>query len=231
MFIIISIINQNKISQKDIYVSNIVVDDGYSIINFALKEKEFIYAIYQIQNEKDDGYFEILVIEKNKIVTSIRQYYNPDCSINPNVSNLIIEKDVNFDGKKDILINKGNFGVQLLSKYNLYIQITNDFKIMEEFGEVENPGINYANKKILSSNRQSANTYNYYMYKFEKFELIMSDMLEISFENDMYKYSIFEFENNEKQLIDEYITSTPSQKIYNEGTYWALDSIMWKIEV
>jgi hypothetical protein len=76
--------------------------------------------------------------------------------------------DFNFDGREDRALHMGCGNVNCSYKIELFDPIKNTFIVEGKAFEITNPEVNPVEKIVCSSNRGSANTYSYEIYKYEE---------------------------------------------------------------
>lgn len=200
-------------------------DMGFSIVNMVQSKGEcYEYEAYEMNNDKEEYYFEIVILEKEKVIQIIRQEQQEYVSLKPSLERLISEVDINFDGKNDILIHRGNFGTQGASGYTCYLNQGEKFIEFSPFQIIFNPKINKEKKLIQGSNRESAIIYSHDMYEFIEGELIHSHSLILDYEQKIATEK--QWKNQEWVVVYEY--KDWEKEIYAEDTYWCLLSDKWE---
>ena len=211
------------------YLSHIKIDDECKIYAYMeFKGEEYDYAIFGIsynENKNFDEdeefsynkilYWEIVVLKNNSIVTVLRDYKDDYADIfdsENEIKNRLVEKDVNFDGKNDILLFRGHYGNQGFVSYSCYLQTENKFELCESFSEIPNPVIDKENKVILCYWRNWAASHSigkYYFIdgKFIEKERLTEEPIETYSDEEETKWSwtIEEFSNG-KWVKKEYFT-------------------------
>lgn len=156
--------NENKIFDED--------DDEYDFKKFFYEDDEFSY--------NKIVYWEIVVLKNNSVVTVLRDYkddYGLIFDMDNEIKNMLVEKDVNFDGKNDILLFRGHYGTQSAFRYSCYLQTENKFELCESFSEILNPVIDNDNNVILSYWRNYAVSHSISKYYFIDGEFIEKEIL------------------------------------------------------
>ncbi len=77
-------------------------------------------------------------------------------------------RDVNFDGKDDILISLGQYGNQMIRYYDCLVwdETQGRYRKDDNFKQIENPRINKEKRCVFSSSRISAASYCYKRFEF-----------------------------------------------------------------
>ena len=84
----------------------------------------------------------------------------------------LILADVNFDGRKDILVSQGLFGTQALVRFACFLGCEETYELNESFSNISNPALDTENRKILSTWRNWAASHSWAMYSYENGEFI-----------------------------------------------------------
>lgn len=154
-------------------------------------------------------------------------------------SNKIFLEDVNFDGKKDILIDDGHFGNQQFVRFTCFLNSSEGYQDCISFSDIYNPSIDKQNKKILSSWRNWAASHSWAMYVYDGTEYVMTNCLteeliieETNSKEEVWQYTIEKLVNDEVQETEEfttkdYTTEELHEKLYSENSYWALSADKW----
>ncbi|WP_310602117.1 XAC2610-related protein [Anaerosporobacter sp.] len=152
--------------------------------------------------------------------------------------------DVNFDGKQDILIEKGHFGAQGLVTFTCFMNNDGTYEQGGGFGGISNSAIDNENKKVLSVWRNWAASHSWAMYSYEDGEYSMTDCLteELIYvdgedgsdeaKEEYWEYTIEKCIDGEMQVVEvfsekDYTYEEIEAKIYAEDSYWGLRSDKW----
>ncbi|MBE6681599.1 MAG: hypothetical protein E7600_04890 [Ruminococcaceae bacterium] len=167
---------EETLSVLEKYSSLVTVDEGGSLFDAAyLKGIEYEYAVFEVrENSSEDAeyedygdfiYWEVVVIKDNEAVTVLRQNYDEFATMLPSVKYLVIELDVNFDGKNDILLHQGNFGAQCAVGYTCHLNTADGFELCQSFPNF-NAAISEVGHTVSTLNRDSAaqHSIEYYSY-------------------------------------------------------------------
>ena len=207
-----------QVYYNESYIPYIKIDKDCKIYSYMeFKGEEYDYALFGIAyNEnknfdedcdKDDFdfkksiyedeefsynkivYWEIVVLKNNSVVTVLRNYKDDYGDIfNDETKNMLFEKDVNFDGKNDILLFQGHFGTQGALKYSCFLQTKNKFELCESFSEILNPIIDHDNNIIFIYWRNYAVSHSIGKYYFINGKFILKEILTEEPEKDYSEY-------------------------------------------
>ena len=99
----------------------------------------------------------------------------PDSSVSyrPNMETIVSFADVNFDGKQDLLICKGEYGAVGTMYYDCYLYSQDGYTFCESFSDIPNPVADAERHVIISTYRQSGteSMTETYVYKDGAFSL------------------------------------------------------------
>ena len=90
-----------------------------------------------------------------------------------------LEYDVNFDGQLDVVLIGGRFGAQGSSAFDVYLQQEERLIHAPSFFEIPNPTVDIDRQIIFGSNRNSAASHDYRIYRFVDGEFVMTEKLTI----------------------------------------------------
>lgn len=140
----------------------------------------YAYAVPILKYENDDYIVteyrnsDSSVIYWTVVTKSIShpQEFRYDCDKSagpiPSVTTLVAEEDINFDGRTDLCLFMGYFGVQGTRRYRGYLQNEEGtYTLCEEFENIANPVLDAENKVILSGSRENAAQHWYGKYAFD----------------------------------------------------------------
>lgn len=188
-------------------------------------------------NSSDSVYWNISIMKGDKEIQKISQSLDKNVLSKPDISELIAEEDVDFDGKKDLLIFQGHFGIQGIASYKCYINNSGGssgqaFKILEGFKDIPNPSIDYNKKLIQSSNRENASTYVYSIYKIDNTKdvehIIKESSLKITNkENGLSDCIEYKLQDGQMQIVKEQ-NDINIQDVYCNDGYFDIGSINWQ---
>lgn len=158
-------------------------------------------------------------------------------------SNRLHIRDVNFDGKDDILVDNGHFGNQGLVTYTCFLNTGGAYEKNESFTDISNPAIDVKNEKILSVWRNWAASHSWAMYVYDGTDYIMADCLTeetitsyiegTDLNEDVWQYTIEKRVKNEMEVIEifttqDYTDEQIREMVYDENSYWGLSSDKWR---
>lgn len=127
----------------------------------------------------------VKVMRKGRLVQTINYKYDWTEDLpNGDVSGDIILKDVNFDGEKDLLISLGSYGIQGVEYFDCYVwdNSISQFVHAPTFKDIQNPTI--ASGCIFSKARESAATYIYERWTYDKGRFAVTARLVQRFSTD-----------------------------------------------
>ncbi len=200
-------------------------DEGFVVVDVVITNGTcYEYHVYEMENEKLEYYFEIVVLENGEELQVIRQEQQEYASLKPSITSLISEVDIDFDGNNDILIHRGNFGTQGAAMYTCYRKEGEQFVEDPAFSEIANPLISRERQLIQGSSRSSMAVYVHDMYEFVQDELVNSYRLTMDFESEIAIEE--EFLNQEWVVVNEY--TNWEDEIYGEDTYWSILADHWE---
>lgn len=238
------------------YLSYLEIDEGYSIYASAITQgEEYQYAVYELsapfqedpnsvfRGPRYDGksiYWQVLVLKYGEVVTVFREEDNPLAGPIPDVDTLVVETDINFDGKNDILLWQGHFGVQGASHYSCYLASENGFSRCNDFSYIPNPNLDRMSEVIMGCWRNSAASHGWSLYRFEDGDLkelavLTHEPAEI-IDSDHYIMGWQEelLIDGHWQTCDLHRTDDPdydirsAQRLFGESSFWHLDSDRWE---
>lgn len=150
--------------------------------------------------------------------------YSYDLSYEPAAfTGKVLLEDVNFDGSDDILLDLGRYGNQGVKYYACYLwnPAAKQYEEIPEFQEIRNPVLSSADQEVLSSWRNSADSYGYAKYRWENGTLQMTARISVD-----YDIETMEAEMTEERLVNKQMVRTGADKetIQKE---WQPDTAMW----
>lgn len=146
---------------EDPFWNRMVKDDlleGEYVVEVAKKESaENSYWEINISNIRM-GFNQQVIVKKDA-----------DVALLPNENDMIIQKDVNFDGYKDVLIHKGDYGSHKEKLYEAYLwnERLKSFVKSESFSDIFNPKIRPDEKQIVGKKHNDDGTYTHFVYEFK----------------------------------------------------------------
>ena len=235
------------------YLPYIEIDEDCEIYAYTeISGEEYDYAVYGISRIKEDNdddnswdssyhllYYETVVLRDNAIVTVLR-----DDSYGGIYSNdfekIVVEEDVNFDGKNDILVLQGHFGTQGLVRYTCYLQDESGFELCPSFSMIENPRVNSEDEVILASWRNWAASHSWEMYYYIGGEFVGKEMLteepaeRSDSSGDVWSWTIEEFIDG-KWVVTDYFTEEDYDEeylhqymVYGPDAHWDIGQDKWE---
>lgn len=236
-----------NMTNKEKMLSYISLKDGYYIKDYGETMGEnysyFVYQMEQIEKVEDriNMYWEIVVMRKEHVITVLRvenEEYG-DAFFEP--SEMVIESDVNFDDKNDILICLGHFGNQGAIAYKCFLDIDGAFVHCPSFTEIANPSMDKANQAIRSYWRNSAASHGWGIYKYLEDEFIMTECLTEEAHLDKNEALVWTWKDeiwvNNRWLVRDYVTEknfdseTMNNKFYGSDSYWGIDQEWWQMNL
>ncbi len=218
------IINQDIKNKNDFDLYGVVKKDGfvyrYKLLRSGGAEEKYLGEIKIYEIEKD----------KEKLIQSI--------DVETKYIENIIVYDVNFDGHDDILYKSGFGDNTYAVHYKCYLYNKGIYEVCEEFENIYSPGIDSANERIYSLNRESDEHWLYMFYKFIDDELVITDTLDRIFlydetdEAGNYQVDYEECKNINTNVEVKHYSSkdyetikeaqSEMQKLFYEGGFWDL---------
>lgn len=233
-------------NRNDEYLPLITVDNGYTVTDYAESlGSEYQYKIFELENLSNitdysrDIYWEVVVVENETVVAVLRQVLDEYAGPIPTAATLVLEVDVNFDDKNDILFWLGHFGAQGLIRYDCVLNTDGEFIYCPSFSSISNPAVDEENQVILSSWRNWAASHSYAMYYFIdgayiEMERLTEEPLRDENLNELWTWTDEIFVDGEWKLR-EYFTEADyddetlySEKVYGEGSYWDIAQDRWR---
>lgn len=156
-------------------------DKGKLIDTVSIDGEIFTYVIDSYEKETSDRYARILVKTESEEVTELIIEAAEWGDVLPEIPNIIIEKDVNFDGTRDVLINLGLFGEYSDKRYKCYLRNGLELKYCKGFENINNPEIYNDTHMIIGHLNGDDEKVTYKKYQ------IIQDSLQIIATIDMKK--------------------------------------------
>jgi len=203
------------------YLNYFEIEDGFHIVdNFNISGTQFDFVIYDIQpiDENEWGFHLAIVVIKDGEVLDI--IYNRD-RWSENIS--VLEMDVDFDGKMDIVIFLGYDGAQGARTYNIYLQRDKGFLSAPIL--VSNPIFDIENQLVLTTWRNAAWSHSRFIYRFVGDEFVAVEHLlteivpsEEEGVSDQYLWHHTILVGDEWQVYESYTTTEGYG--YHSNSYW-----------
>lgn len=208
-----------------------------------VKSEEYTGGFYKYKieeynlNSSDSVYWNIIVMKGDKEIQKITQSLDKNAVSKPDISELVVEEDIDFDGKNDLLIFQGRFGVQGIASYKCYLNNENGtsgeaFKIIDEFKDIPNPSFDHNKKLIQSCNRENASSYVYSIYKITNtnnvHHIVKEATLKITHkDNGLSDCVEFKLQDGKMQIVNEK-NDINVQEVYSNDGYFNIGSINWQ---
>lgn len=204
--------------------------------------EKYVYYIFQYKIEEEETFameFHIVVLNDNKYLTTLSVTDEERGGPYAEIYNLILEIDVNFNGKKDTLLWLGHFGNQGLLRYKCYLSTDTNLELFPSFSDIANPSIINETETIGSNWRNSATSHGWAYYKYIDDELVEVDRLTefldyMEDETKRWNWRMETNKNGEMVIMDEFNDQECSSeeidaKIYGEDSFWELgNSDNWR---
>lgn len=201
------------------------IKDGCIVKETAqLKGKEFRYIVYHVQSHMspDDltpeySYYNVFVFKDDDLIKIIEADADPRV-YGFNTANTVLEADVNFDGKNDILVCTPDVG---FVEYIIYLQIDNGFEVCGTLSKMDIVHVNTESKlfsgiydnKESKSFRFSDNKIEFLSYTDQAYtDQIRDNTLPLQTYAEVEVYSAHHDKNAVEELekTDGIIESTPN---------------------
>lgn len=161
-----------------------------------VEEEEYTFHIREIYNKEihpekwhfADGW--VLEIYKDGELFQIIEQTNELSE--PDIDRKIWYDDVNFDGKKDILLFWFYTGAQSAQVYQCYLATEDGFELCDSF-DMSNPRIDADNRQIIGSHRGGAGYYELTYYQYEGNEFVLKKREEYEWDLDKKEYTVTTF--------------------------------------
>ena len=126
------------------------------------------YVVTEYRNRDDSEIYWTVVTINTAYPQEFRYDLDEAAGPIPSVTTLAVEADINFDGRMDLCIFMGYFGVQGVRRYMGYLQNEDrTYTLCKGFEEILNPVLDTENKVILASARENAAQHWYGKYAFD----------------------------------------------------------------
>ena len=160
------------------------------------------------------------------------------------VGGLIIA-DVNFDGRRDILVKQGHFGAQGLVMFSAFIYDNGEYEANGSFSQISNPSIDVENQRILSVWRNWAASHSWAKYAYENGQFVMTDILTTSPEEwgergedelnapiFCWRYEVTQIRDGNREttayLSSNFTDDEFAEMFFHESSFWGLASDRWR---
>lgn len=234
---------ENAESYPEISFGQITISEGYHIAGFGqYKGQDYSYDTYRMSRELSeydvDMYWEIVVLKEDEVVTVLCVENEEHGSAFYNASDMVWEKDVNFDGQNDVLIMLGHTGNQMARICKCYLAEGDEFVHCPSFTGIFNPSVDEENQVIRSAWRNWAASHGWGIYEFRDGEFIMTQRLTEepvdaeNIETDLFGWTHEAYIDGEWQVVDSFSEAesdedTIRQKLYSEDSIWQFQSELW----
>jgi len=159
------------------YLAYFTVDEGYEIVySVEIPGEQFDFVIYELSeiNHELPPIVVVVVIE-NEAVFDVLQVSLVQMMFPRAHTHVIMEVDVDFDGRNDLLLwhwDSGSIGHPHAS-FTAYLQRDGYFEENESFRSIFNPAVDLENERIVgsTSSREHRSTHHYYYVDGEFIEL------------------------------------------------------------
>lgn len=228
------------------YLPYVTINEGYCITKCVeYSGTEYQYVIYELENSigyteyNREIYWTVIVLRDKQAFTVLRQDLDEYFGLIPTASDLVLETDVDFDGKNDILLWLGHFGNQGLIRYACYLSRDEGVVACPSFSDIANPAVDAENRVILSSWKNWAVSHSYAMYYFIDGEYVETERLTeepVQAENDEELWGwtdeIFgdgHWQTREYFTEKDYDTETLyREKVYGAESHWDIAQDRWR---
>lgn len=219
------------------------IQDGYVIADYAKIEGDYYsYDVYNLREDNEteyriNQYWEVVVMRDENVITTLSVENAEYGGAMPSLSGMVIEADVNFDGKNDILICLGHFGAQMAVAYKCFLSGDGNFVYCPSFEYIPNPSLDSVNKVVRSQYRNWAASHSWSIYRFLDGEFVMAECfteepVELDGDREIWTWKDEIFVDNEWQTReyfteDDFDSETLYNKLYGPDSYWKLGDEWW----
>lgn len=175
-------------------------------------------------------YWTVDVARNGKIIQTLTYRRDDAADFGPFISQLVVEKDANFDGYPDLMIFMGHFGAQGLLRFQCYLWNPDSRKYVyfQEFEEIPNPRLDSANKRIFGTERDNACTHTDFLYQYVGGSLVETRELQEEWQEDgSMKYTEYVRSGHAMKFLREVHVKDYTDAYY-EGGYWNIDGDQWQ---
>jgi|GEM_PF-1200427 len=158
-----------------------------------------------------------------------------------NATGGLIIADINFDGRRDILVKQGHFGNQGLVNFSAFIYENGEYAPNESFSQIANPAIDAENERILSTWRNWAASHSWAKFVYENGEFVMTDILTTSPEEYgegmnapvfSWRYEVTQIRGGNSEttiyLSSDFPDDEFAEMFFCESSFWGLASDRWR---
>ena len=152
------------------YLDYFTVDDGYQIVySSEISGEQFDFVVYELAeiNSELSSAIVVIVIKNEEVFTVLHgSSMNTAFILRTEHTQMVIEADVDFDGRNDILLWHGFSGSHghPHSAFTAYLQRDGYFEENESFRSILNPWVDLKNERIVgaTSGRYHSSRHHYY---------------------------------------------------------------------
>lgn len=227
---------------------HIEIKEGYAAVDYASGDlSEYSYEAYYITSEDtelSDYYWQFAVSRNSEFIGVLTIESDEMGMAWPELSGILQEADVNFDGVMDILLCLGHWGNQGALIYKCFLaqdasEAAQDKTVLTEcpsFADIANPSPDSSQKLVLSSWRNSAVSHGYGKYKYMNHEFILSECLTEFLASDngkeVWNWKIEEWKDGAAQVekiitTEDYTRDEIHEILYGENSEWKLMEEKW----
>jgi len=159
------------------YLEYFTIDEGYKVVySVEVPGDQFDFVIYELSEMNNElPPIVVVVVIENEAVFDVLQVSLVQMMLTRAHTQMIIEIDVDFDGRNDVLLwhwDSGSFG-HPHSSFTAYLQRDGYFEENESFRSILNPYVNLENERIVggTSGRYHRSRHHYYYIDGEFIEM------------------------------------------------------------
>jgi len=143
------------------YLDYFEIEAGYHIVrNVEISGDQFDFVVYDLEaiDANDEEWLRswhfIIIVKRDGEVFDVMRHDIRDSSVT--VNDVVIEVDLNFDGRNDILLSRGISMTTTCSRfrtYNAFLQMDDQLAYMPSFSTICSPYLDRENQRILAVQR------------------------------------------------------------------------------
>lgn len=220
------VLDENNVMSEEDVTSIEGEDEGKLIDSTSIADDTFNYIVDIYEKENRDRYAKIFVQRGTKEVSTLMVENKEWGDVFPEISSIITEKDVDFDGTKDVLVNLGCFGEYGDRRYKCYLLRSLKLEYCSGFEIINNPEIFSDNRMVVGYSNVENERIIYERYEFIDDSFQNTGALDVKREDNYNSYDEIFFDimfNREQadmksayeQIVDSYEKIYPTSCSYD----------------